>query len=302
MHEAGVIKQDAEQLINTLKGEIIPVNLLPASAVAEEPLAEESLGLSDDNQGFDDSNWQPQYLDLASSADFASSSTAQPIAGIGYARPAKSSVPPAPLPVSAQPPVPTNEQLARTVQPLPQPVVQPEPTILALENTTPAVPVPPAPIAASAVPSPSTPALLPTPPTTAAPLGLRPAASFNFPARPPLDLKTRLQALLHNKPATVTLAVLTMVMLVGGVFGASKLLQQSSSTPVASSQDDTTFQADTAGKLTLNLDTILAEGKTLTLGQLIAEPTTSVLQLTGDFTPAALWQLVAAVPLPITLV
>ena len=135
LHEAGVIKQDAEQLINTLKGEIIPVNLLPASAVAEEPLAEESLGLSDDNQGFDDSNWQPQYLDLASSADFASSSTAQPIAGIGYARPAKSSVPPAPLPVSAQPPVPTNEQLARTVQPLPQPVVQPEPTILALENT-----------------------------------------------------------------------------------------------------------------------------------------------------------------------
>ncbi len=285
LHEAGVLKQDAEQVINTLKGEIIPVNLQPATALAETD--SEDLAQSDEPSGFEDSNWQPQYLDLASAADLASLPAAQPIAGIGHPRPSFGTgvaVPSAPLPASAQPPVPTNEQLTRTVQSQPQPAVQPEPTILSLENTTSSSPLPPAPVSTLATPTPSATSSLPTPPTAAAPLGLQPAASFNFPPPPRLNLRTRLQALLRNTPAA-TLAALVVVMLVGGTFGVSKLVHQSSrSAPVASSQSDTTLQADGAGKLTLNLDTVLAKGKTLTLGQLVSDPTSGILQLTGDLT------------------
>ncbi len=78
LHEAGVLKQDVEQVINTLKGEIIPVNLMPVPALVEETPADALSSLSDAKQSFEDSNWQPEYLDLASAADFAPASSVSP--------------------------------------------------------------------------------------------------------------------------------------------------------------------------------------------------------------------------------
>ncbi|MEK7561381.1 MAG: hypothetical protein AAB541_00770, partial [Patescibacteria group bacterium] len=89
-----------------------------------------------------------------------------------------------------------------------------------------------------------------------------------------------------HRPILAGLGFVTLIVLISGAFALSGLLGQGKpgTTNLSSQTGDTSLLAAKDAKLSLNLDTVLAKGKSLTLGQLIAEPTTGVLQLTGDFT------------------
>ena len=286
LSEAGVIKQDIAQAIDTLKGEIIPVKLTPSLALAEAEIEPET-----DTTSLQDSRWEPDYLDLASAASFASgpvvTPSSMPLAGSGLV------TRPDPVPVAAQPltqpvwaqapkpaviselSIPTNEQLARTVGPSPVPAG--EPTILSLETKA----------GQSAAPAPSISALATASPVVSTPAipSISPPASpptFNFPAPPSFDLRNRLLPLVRRAPFSAALAALMLVVIISGVFASSKLFNQpSKSTPVASTLTDESLTEED-GILSLNLDTVVAKGKTFTVGQIIAGPGTSVLQVTGD--------------------
>ena len=227
LNEAGVIKQDIAQVVNTLKGEIIPVKLTASLALAEAEVEPET-----DTTSLQDSRWEPDYLDLPSAASFASgpvvAPTATPLAGLGpVARPGGYTTgvvqPLSPLTLAQRPkpaviselPTPTNEQLARTVAPPPAPVA--EPTILSLETKAGQPSAPALPISALATASPA----MPTPPL---PSSISPPASpstYNFPAPPSFDLRNRLLPLVRRAPVSAGLGALMLVVVMIGGFATS---------------------------------------------------------------------------------
>ncbi|MDO8592105.1 MAG: hypothetical protein Q7R60_04305 [bacterium] len=89
-----------------------------------------------------------------------------------------------------------------------------------------------------------------------------------------------------HRPILTGLGFVTIITLVSGAFALFSLLSDNkpNATDLSSQNDEAAALSAKDAKLTLNLDTILAKGKSLTLGQLIAEPTTGVLQLAGNFT------------------
>jgi microcystin-dependent protein len=96
----------------------------------------------------------------------------------------------------------------------------------------------------------------------------------------------RRTGLFFHRPIFVGLAFVALIALVSGAFALSGLLRQNKppATDLSSQASDSALLSTKGGQLTLNLDTVLAKGKNLTLGQLVAEPTTGVLQLSGGFT------------------
>ncbi|MEK7561311.1 MAG: hypothetical protein AAB541_00405, partial [Patescibacteria group bacterium] len=131
----------------------------------------------------------------------------------------------------------------------------------------------------------STPGMPPPPPLR----GLS-SESFNqTPTTPPDQSNSKgpkLSNIFKNRPILAGLGFVTLIVLISGAFALSGLLRQSGldTTDLSSQTSDSDILSAKDAKLTLNLDTVLAKGKTLTLGQLVAEPTTNILQLTGDFT------------------
>ncbi|MBI1952457.1 hypothetical protein HYS42_01885, partial [Candidatus Saccharibacteria bacterium] len=67
-----------------------------------------------------------------------------------------------------------------------------------------------------------------------------------------------------------------------GLLGTQDQGQPASTANLSFQTTDNSILSTTDSVLTLNLDTVLATGKTLTLGQLTADPTTGVLLLSGD--------------------
>ena len=249
LHETEVLKQEAEQALDTLKGGISPVNLMPAPVLAEEGLADQS---------FEDSSLQSHYPDLASTSDFASSPITQSTVGVSSA-----------LPVTQLPP---------------QSVVQPGSTILSLENSAPPASLPPAALSGDlAPPTLSSSASLPTTLSAGAPLRSQTSGSFYLPTAEGPEPRRRLRALLHNTPATAALVTLLAVVLIGGIFAGSILTRQSPNTTfVTNNQTAGPLDANASGVLSLNLDTDLAKGKTLTLNHIVAGPDSPTLLITGD--------------------
>ncbi len=87
-----------------------------------------------------------------------------------------------------------------------------------------------------------------------------------------------------HRPILTGLSFVALVALVSGAFALSGLLHQSQPSPtnLSSQGSDTGILSIKDAKLGLNLDTVLAKGKTLTVGQIIAGPGSSILQVTGD--------------------
>ncbi|OVE79123.1 hypothetical protein BVY00_01280 [bacterium G20] len=112
--------------------------------------------------------------------------------------------------------------------------------------------------------------------------------SYNLPSLtsvpPP---KTPWTSWLTRRPYAVALSFAALIVLVTSILGLGKALHSSPSpaspsSPLASQTDQALSADSTSTTITLNLDTVLATGKKLTLGQIVADPSSGVLQLTGD--------------------
>jgi len=193
----------------------------------------------------------------------------------------------------AQPPSPAS--------PLSSPVVSNPPTVIGTPPLHPSLLTPsPSTLDLSSPPAPElsspTPTIAPTPVSVPTPLSSPSYLSTSPPIPTPLADSlsgssggpSRL-SFLSRRPILAGLSFVALVALIAGAFALPSLLHKnqpgsSSTTNLSSQTNNNTFLSTNNTKLTINLDTVIAKGKSLTLGQLIADPTTNVLQLAGDFT------------------
>ncbi|MBI1952164.1 hypothetical protein HYS42_00375, partial [Candidatus Saccharibacteria bacterium] len=111
------------------------------------------------------------------------------------------------------------------------------------------------------------------------------ATSAGLPPLVPDTPKSPWTSWFKTRPYAVAAGFVALIVIGSGVFGLSKVLHSGSTPSTANLSFQTTdnsILSTTDSVLTLNLDTVIATGKTLTLGQLTADPTTGVLLLSGD--------------------
>ncbi|MBI1952116.1 hypothetical protein HYS42_00135, partial [Candidatus Saccharibacteria bacterium] len=191
-------------------------------------------------------------------------------------------------PTSTQPLATTSLPVSTASLPLATPAI---PTPVQASNTPSAWSgsTPPQVFSLQSTPSPSTtqPQPLNQPPQIPQQAATQPTPGPGLPPLVPDDTpKSSWTSWFKTRPYALAGGFAALIVISTGIFALSGLLNpsQPSTTNISFQTTDNSVLSTDNSTLTLNLDTVIANGKTLTLGQLVADPTTGILQLTGDFT------------------